>query len=366
MIAPMLLIAVVWVAAAHSAELRVDAAGRITTPAPLRSPSEAEVEAAAPAPELEVSDIAAAMLRVQGAAGAANVEEPASQTGVLRPKDVMLTREDLDRELYRLGKLRVKREHHMIERNAHPTLKPLKAPPAFVNSQRKPLGLFGGGLAPARTAFVISPQRLFDEKVNALWQLGFDAQRIDPVHTTQSCIGGDSIGGDSPRTGTFLGHREAWKHVAAMGKKALILEADWSIGDLSSLNAQKLALQLHRLGDRDDDLTKVGSCGSLCNTAYFLSPWLADIMQHEDPCDGDSMKKDGTDVWVKHLCFNETQIQGHSIKCRIVKGGTLYARSQKLYGSGLIFQDREHIKGLHRGGEDGNGNAYNDTQYDTW
>lgn len=362
MTAPVLLIAVVWVSAAHSAELRVDAAGRLTTPPPpLRSPSEAEdqVEAAAPAPELRVSGSTAAMLRVQGAVAAAEEGGVGNQPGVLRPRDVFLTTEDLDRdEAYKLAVKRVRHEHKAG--GTRRTLEPMRYPAGAganataAEKKRKPLGLFGGGLTPARTAFVISPEALFDAKVNILWQLGFDAQRIAPTHTTQNCIGGLES-----RTGTFLGHRDAWKHVAALGKKALILEADWSIGDMSPLNAQKLALQLHRLGDRDDDLTKVGSCGTLCNTAYYLSPALAGMMQHEDAC----QHKDGTDVWVKELCFNETQIQGHSIKCRIVKGGNVYAKSHHLYGSGLIFQDREHIKGLHDAHNKG---TYSDSHYDTW
>lgn len=353
MTAHMRLIAVVCAAAAHLAELRVDTAGAATTPTPLQSPrdSEAHVKAESPEPALapRPSSFRDAMLRVAGAVAEARKE--ANEThGVLRPKDVMLTSEDPGQDSYHGLKIRQNHLHAM-----RPTFRPSTgwpgAPP--VAKARKALGLIGQG-PPQRTAFVIAPQSLFDEKVPILWQLGFDPQRISPVHTTQDCIGGLTS-----RTGTFLGHREAWKSVAALGKKALILEADWSIGDMSGVNAQRLGAQLHRLADRSDDLTKVGSCGFLCNTAYFLSPWLASLMQHEDPCE----HRDGTDVWVKQLCFNETQLQGKSIKCRIVRGGTKYAESQHLYGSGLIFQDRMHIKGLHSVNNTG---TYNETHYDTW
>lgn len=209
-------------------------------------------------------------------------------------------------------------------------------------------------------AFVIAPEKLFDEKAMVLWQLGFDPRRIPPVHTDLTCIGDLAS-----RTGCFLGHRAAWAAVAALGKKALVLESDWSIGDLTGANAQKLAAQLHRLGERDDDITKVGSCGYFCNTAYFIGPSVATLMQNEDPCN----HPNGTDVWVKDICFNETaawnstQLQGHTVKCRIVRGGSGYAQAQGLYGSGLIFQDRRHIKGLH---DQDNTGRYNESHYDTY
>lgn len=214
---------------------------------------------------------------------------------------------------------------------------------------RKPMVFTGGKQSTRPTAYMLSPKPLFDAKAPVLWQLGFEPVRVPPVHTELSCIGNLTS-----RTGTFLGHRAAWQKIAEVGSKGLILEADWSIGDMQASNAEKLAEMLDELRKRPDDLTKVGGCGSLCNTAYFMSAALAKQVQDEDPC----KHTDGTDVFTRQLCYQQVALRnGQYASCHIVTGGTLYAKSQGLYGSGIIFQDRKKIRGLHDQNNQGRYNA---------
>ena len=143
-------------------------------------------------------------------------------------------------------------------------------------------------------AYLISDSKRHTQaRIDLLQALGVNATRIDPVIANTGCDGSDEPQKKSAK-GILLAHKQAWKMIAASGKRSLVLESDWDVGDK---NVTKLRETLARAYARDDmTYTSVGWCrlGAGhnytdpwrfgCTTAYFLNPGAAVELDDSETC----------------------------------------------------------------------------------
>ena len=148
-------------------------------------------------------------------------------------------------------------------------------------------------------AYMISAKSRFtEERQKQLEDLGFRPERIDPVFLEHDCEGGDN-GKKKAMWGIMNAHQNAWKQLALSGRRGLVLESDWGIGDqkLSDLRST-----MSKAAERNEHYVSVGWCRQAlhevvapwkftCATAYFLSVEAAtnlSKLRHDDgvhaPC----------------------------------------------------------------------------------
>lgn len=155
--------------------------------------------------------------------------------------------------------------------------------------------------APRRVYVLGSEDRFLDGRVDRLLANGLtEAFRIDPVFTNKTtCENGEEVFGDKNLTtakaalGILLAHRNAWSAIANQSERALVLESDFSVGEMED---DELRAQLDSAWARQDEvLTNVGWCDvcptmpatgqeaaqqgcAWCATGYLLAPSLARIL----------------------------------------------------------------------------------------
>lgn len=127
-------------------------------------------------------------------------------------------------------------------------------------------------------AYMISSESRFTkERTDLLEAIGFSSERVDPVYMTTDCNGGNDTK-KSAMWGITHAHMNAMKRIASSGRRGLILESDWDIGDQE---VPDLKTAMARALARDEHYVSVGWCrGSrpssfTCGTAYFMSPEAA-------------------------------------------------------------------------------------------
>jgi hypothetical protein len=157
-----------------------------------------------------------------------------------------------------------------------------------------------------RMVYVIAtPKRFHDGRVRRLQQsLGdnYTIVRADPFFTvTKNChthpekhpVEGED-GDASKERGIFMAHKNVWIAVALSppSERALVLESDFSVGDLSD---DQLRSKLDAAWRREEDYTNVGWCDMCyddgarspcwsCATGYIIGGQLARLLSSKDFC----------------------------------------------------------------------------------
>lgn len=159
-------------------------------------------------------------------------------------------------------------------------------------------------------AFVICNETTFDARKEEFSALGLDARRVEPVYlTSEACPPrhllasqtqyGETLGYECPNcmgtkeAGIFEAHTHAWAEIATLGRPAMVLESDWSIGRESPI---AVATELSVLATRDEDYIMVGWCYEdwECDHAYILQPDAAAWLIQADVCSASVDVTDGT------------------------------------------------------------------------
>lgn len=213
---------------------------------------------------------------------------------------------------------------------------------------------------PGKSVFVISSKPTMHEQTatGLLKRLTFkNVGRITPVQTSMVCVEGDP-----KSTGTVMAHRHAWRTILGTGEPAVVLEADWSIGNQSvpdvifKLNGAFAKMQ------QGYDLVWLGycelqcdaeahTCGGpgygtrppLCLTGYLISPSAAQKLLDYKMCNKGSRdwESDGTppvDWYVNHKCKSK------DLNCYVAAGPE---PMPGCFGQGIFQQNESFSWGLH-------------------
>jgi len=148
-------------------------------------------------------------------------------------------------------------------------------------------------------AYMIAAEARFTkERQDLLEAIGFRPERVDPVYLEHDCEGGDNAK-QKAMWGIANAHQNAWKKIVETGRRALVLESDWGIGDQK---LSDLRTAMSSAAQRDEHYVAVGWCRQprhegrepwhfTCATAYFLGVEAAVNMtklKHDDgehaPC----------------------------------------------------------------------------------
>jgi hypothetical protein len=221
----------------------------------------------------------------------------------------------------------------------------------------------GAGLTVARgeapfdqpiTAYVISSKQRYDqERVDLLGSLGASSVRIAPVFAEEGCDGSKDPMKKSVK-GILLAHKAAWNLIAASGKRGLVLESDWGIGNQEVPQLRKSLIQAFK---RSDAYTSVGWCrpgGTAdawkfgCTTGYFINPGVARQLNASSACIA-------VDALFGGLCKGRSGIQGKTgVKvhgnCCWWPGAAYPGYEQQMRG--LFQQDRDLYASTHAAGPD--------------
>ncbi len=203
--------------------------------------------------------------------------------------------------------------------------------------------------------FITSQQRYDQARVDILASLGARSIRVSPVFAADGCVS------DTPMQksvkGILLAHKAAWDQIAASGKRSLILESDWGIGNQQIPQLRKSLL---RAFQRTDAYTSVGWCrpGSTtdtwkfgCTTAYFINPGTARDLNASSACIA-------VDAMFGGLCKGragvgkKSGVQLHG-KCCWWPGAALPGYEKQMRG--LFQQDRELYASTHAASDDPTG-----------
>lgn len=209
------------------------------------------------------------------------------------------------------------------------------------------------------TAYVISSKQRYDhERADLLSSLGARSVRIAPVFAQEGCDGSKDPMKKSVK-GILLAHKAAWNLIAASGKRALVLESDWGIGNQEVPQLRKSLIQAFK---RSDAYTSVGWCrpgGTTdawkfgCTTGYFINPGIARQLNASSACIA-------VDALFGGLCKGRAGIQsktGVNVrgKCCWWPGAAFPGYEQQMRG--LFQQDRDLYASTHAATPDNNGNS---------
>ena len=264
--------------------------------------------------------------------------------------------------------------------------------------------------APPLPALVIAePDRFGPERQLLLRTYGLsEPEAMPPVHTNDTCVGLRDYADFAKETGIFRAHRAAWQRVAQSGRTTLVMESDWSFGNMPPANvridlrrefestvglnfigycwlvvddekptvwsAEERRSRLDRWLSHASSATSAafdtsklcadegGDCDVLptCATAYVISPQMASQLAAADPCEGDAhQQRSPLDVFMFEQCWEGGG--DASTRCRWLDGRPydkwhpwphenrqdLFSEDAKYFGWGLVVQDRAAFEGLH-------------------
>lgn len=210
---------------------------------------------------------------------------------------------------------------------------------------------------PIDAYFITSQQRYDQDRVDILASLGARSIRVSPVFAADGCVS------DSPMQksvkGILLAHKAAWDQIAASGRRSLILESDWGIGNQQ---VSQLRKSLMRAFQRKDAYTSVGWCrpGATtdtwkfgCTTAYFINPSTARDLNASSACIA-------VDAMFGGLCKGRAgvgrksgvQLNG---KCCWWPGAAFPGYEKQMRG--IFQQDRELYASTHAASDDIDGSG---------
>ena len=141
---------------------------------------------------------------------------------------------------------------------------------------------------PIDAYFITSAQRYDQARIDLLASLGARSIRVSPVFAADGCVNNSPM--QKSVKGILLAHKAAWDQIAATGRRSLILESDWGIGNQQ---VPQLRKSLMRAFERKDAYTSVGWCrpGATtdtwkfgCTTAYFINPNTARDLNASSAC----------------------------------------------------------------------------------
>jgi hypothetical protein len=262
--------------------------------------------------------------------------------------------------------------------------------------------------APLSALIIAEAERLGPERQQLLRTYGLsELEAMPPVITNDTCVGLRNYADFSKETGIFRAHRQAWQRVAQSNVTTLVMESDWSFGNMPPANVRidlrrefEATAGLNIIGYcwiiADDDLPAVwrpearrsnldrwlthassatsagfrtaklcegGDCNVLptCATAYLLTPRMAThLARAADPCDSDAHPtRNPLDVFMFEQCWKSGG--DPSELCRWLDGrphdkwhpwpresrADLFSEEAKYFGWGLVVQDRAAFEGLH-------------------
>lgn len=180
---------------------------------------------------------------------------------------------------------------------------------------------------------IISNSENFSRSTIILNRLGFkNIKRIPPVYLKD---GGNckTKNISLSELGVSKAHQRCFNEVLKINKDSIILEEDWRYSLSDDLFLKKLIDYYNYFKSNKLDLLWLGHCGQACMHAYIMSPKSVNSILNLDYCNKP------IDVIMYNLCSKKT------LKCFKVSDEE---HDTKMYfGRGIIFQDRNNIKGMH-------------------
>ena len=141
---------------------------------------------------------------------------------------------------------------------------------------------------------IAASARYTAERRKQLEDMGFEPQQVDPVYLETDCEGGNNTK-KKAMWGIMNAHQNAWKLLSKSGRRGLVLESDWGIGNQSM---DDLRRSMQAAAARDEHYLSVGWCRQMkhevaapwkftCATAYFLSAEAATNLSKLRHADGE-------------------------------------------------------------------------------
>jgi hypothetical protein len=205
---------------------------------------------------------------------------------------------------------------------------------------------------PIDAYFITSAQRYDQARVDLLASLGARSIRVSPVFAADGCVSNSPM--QKSVKGILLAHKAAWDQIAASGRRSLILESDWGIGNQE---VPQLRKSFMRAFQRKDAYTSVGWCrpGATtdtwkfgCTTAYFINPSTARDLNASSACIA-------VDAMFGGLCKGragvgkKSGVQLHG-KCCWWPGAAFPGYEKQMRG--MFQQDRELYASTHAASDD--------------
>lgn len=182
---------------------------------------------------------------------------------------------------------------------------------------------------------IITDKKYFNQQKKLLNQIGFyNIYFIEPVYIKDSSLYCNNLKVSKSELGCSYAHLNALKKIIKLNKSCLILEKDWSYS-ISNKILKKEILKYYNLHQKNNyNITYLGYCGNGCTHGYIISPKIAIQIINKK----------------KNLCNNPVDIFYNKYFCKNNKCFRVpnkYKYNKKLYGGGLILQDRFKYIGMH-------------------
>jgi GR25 family glycosyltransferase involved in LPS biosynthesis len=185
---------------------------------------------------------------------------------------------------------------------------------------------------------VITDKKYFNDQKKLLNKIGFNnVNLINPVYIKDTKMYCKNIKVSRGELGCSYAHLNALKKVIKLNKSCIIFEKDWTY-TISNNELKKEILKYYNL-HKKDNITYLGYCKSKytndydCTHGYIISPKKAkEILKNKNKLCFDAIDT----FYYKYYCKNN--------EC--TKVPNKYNQNKKLFGSGLIFQDRNKYTGM--------------------
>ena len=180
---------------------------------------------------------------------------------------------------------------------------------------------------------VITDKKYFNHQKKLLNTIGFNnIYLINPVYIKDTKKYCKNIKISNGELGCSYAHLNALKEVIKLNKSCIILEKDWSY-NISNNKLKKEIIKYYNSHNKNN-ITFLGYCGIGCTHGYIISPVKAkSIINNKNKlCD---LQIDL--FYNKYYCKNN--------EC--IRVPNKYKKNKKLFGDGLILQDRNKYVGMH-------------------
>lgn len=181
---------------------------------------------------------------------------------------------------------------------------------------------------------LITDKNKFEDSEYKLHELGFkDISRIAPVYLENDNTTCKERNIGISELGCSYAHLSCYKKIVETNKASIILETDWDFTVSSEKLYKLMELYYNYFLRKKLDILWLGYCGNACTHAYIIGPKtckkILDLNYCNSPIDV---------ILHQQLCLKK------QLKCESVSSEK---KSDKLFGSGLILQDRKNNLGMH-------------------
>lgn len=180
---------------------------------------------------------------------------------------------------------------------------------------------------------IITDEKYFNDQKNLLKKIGFNKiYLINPVYIKDTKKYCKKIKISKGELGCSYAHLNALKKIIKLNKSCIVFEKDWTY-NIPNIKFKKEIIKYYN-SHKENNITYLGYCGNGCTHGYIISPQKAKlILKNKNRICNDPIDM----VYNKYYCK----------KNECIRIPDKYKKNKKLFGNGLILQDRNKYVGMH-------------------